>query len=557
MIDKRKNKKIYNFIKFSFFVYSLMLFYIGSLVLIVKPYQALPDEIVWTAEINFKETNDKSDYCVFGEATNAKGGLPVDNYDEPKPPSPFPPCIYAWFDDNLEEPYDILLKDYRSDDDRKYKQWNLSVQWMSYTGNTNLNISWDIDDIEDSEYNSMFLYHVDKNVNVEMLVLSYYEFQCPAWTIQDFKIICTSSEDQPPIASFNYEPINPITSDTIYFNSTSTDPDGTIVNWTWDFNDNNFGYGQQVTHKYNNDGSYDVELTVEDDKGFKDSYLQTIIIGNRQPVASFIYEPNNPKILDNIYFNSTSTDSDGTIVNWTWDFGDGSRGFGESIIHKYEKNGSYEVRLSVTDNNNKNDNCSAVIHIGILNNPPNNPLISGPKTGEKNIEYSYNITSTDIDNNDIYYNIDWGDNKTTTNFIPSGTILSINHKWSEAGMYKIIVSASDNITTSGISEFIILIDSIYVGNLGYLIDTDGDGIFDIFFSNTTFLKTNVEFYNEKYSIDVNGDFIWDYFYNVNSGEITPFSGKSENEIPWSIIFLVFSASAIIFLIIYFYKKGYF
>lgn len=48
---------------------------------------------------------------------------------------------------------------------------------------------------------------------------------------------------------------------------------------------------------------------------------------------------------------SASYDYDGTIVNWTWDLGDGNLSYGETVVHVYARDGRYTVTLTVTDNN--------------------------------------------------------------------------------------------------------------------------------------------------------------------------------------------------------------
>ncbi|RJS73446.1 PKD domain-containing protein, partial [Methanophagales archaeon] len=74
--------------------------------------------------------------------------------------------------------------------------------------------------------------------------------------------------NQPPVASFSYSPQNPVVNETITFNaSASTDPDGTIVSYEWDFGDGNTGSGEIVTHAYASKGSYIVKLKVTDDDG--------------------------------------------------------------------------------------------------------------------------------------------------------------------------------------------------------------------------------------------------------------------------------------------------
>jgi vibriolysin len=67
---------------------------------------------------------------------------------------------------------------------------------------------------------------------------------------------------------------------------------------------------------------------------------------NIPPVAAFTYSVNGKTVE----FVSSSTDSDGHIVSYQWDFGDGSSQTGETVSHTYSDAGSYSVMLSVTDN---------------------------------------------------------------------------------------------------------------------------------------------------------------------------------------------------------------
>ena len=73
--------------------------------------------------------------------------------------------------------------------------------------------------------------------------------------------------NQPPIALFTHYPEKPVANETITFNaSTSFDPDGTIVNYEWDFDDGNLTNTKKpiITHSYHYEGNYNVTLTVTD-----------------------------------------------------------------------------------------------------------------------------------------------------------------------------------------------------------------------------------------------------------------------------------------------------
>ncbi|MDD3292355.1 MAG: PKD domain-containing protein [Methanocellales archaeon] len=80
----------------------------------------------------------------------------------------------------------------------------------------------------------------------------------------------------PPNASFTYSPTFPTTADTIQFTDTSTDSDGWIGEWFWDFDDGNYSTLQNPTHQYAESGTYTVNLTVADDDGAIDSMLKTM-----------------------------------------------------------------------------------------------------------------------------------------------------------------------------------------------------------------------------------------------------------------------------------------
>jgi hypothetical protein len=107
-------------------------------------------------------------------------------------------------------------------------------------------------------------------------------------------------ENEPPIASFTYDPAIPMPEETITFNASgSYDPDGAIVRYTWDFGDGNVAAvsSPTVTHSYPIDGSYTVGLTVTDDSGSTGTsaavievstvvYFRVVYIGSLSPMSN-------------------------------------------------------------------------------------------------------------------------------------------------------------------------------------------------------------------------------------------------------------------------------
>jgi len=89
------------------------------------------------------------------------------------------------------------------------------------------------------------------------------------------------TSNQSPTASFTADPTSGVAPLEVSFNgSNSSDSDGTIVSYVWDFKDGNTGTGQTINHTFSSTGSYNVGLTVTDDKGASDSSTKTITITN-------------------------------------------------------------------------------------------------------------------------------------------------------------------------------------------------------------------------------------------------------------------------------------
>lgn len=230
-----------------------------------------------------------------------------------------------------------------------------------------------------------------------------------------------------------------------------------------------------------------------------------------------------------IIFNSSrSYDRDGRIISYYWDFGDGNNSSEKITSHIYYQAGRYTVKLTVTDDDFAKDTHEVTAIISLENKPPEPPILTGPKTGNKNILYNFTVNSSDPENDELQYIINWGDGeKTITEFL--SYVAKITHSWTEAGSYIITITASDNITESETTTYIMMIDAIYVGNLGYLIDADNDGIYDSFYSNSTETKITVGTSNQNYLIDTDGDGNWDYEYNPLTDKTETLKSESSSE----------------------------
>nr|BAL54852.1 PKD domain protein [uncultured Acetothermia bacterium]BAL57954.1 PKD domain protein [uncultured Acetothermia bacterium]BAL58568.1 hypothetical protein HGMM_OP2C118 [Candidatus Acetothermum autotrophicum] len=98
----------------------------------------------------------------------------------------------------------------------------------------------------------------------------------------------------------------------------------------------------------------------------------TLDVPNAPPVAKFEFNPEifgidratwQPAVKETIVFTDQSSDPDGQITQWNWDFGDGTTSTTQSPTHAYEKAGTYTVTLTVTDNEGATGSTSVTITV--------------------------------------------------------------------------------------------------------------------------------------------------------------------------------------------------
>ncbi|MCP4216473.1 MAG: PKD domain-containing protein [bacterium] len=158
--------------------------------------------------------------------------------------------------------------------------------------------------------------------------------------------------DESPTAAFSISPTSAILNQTVYFNaSTSSDDDGQIDSYEWDFGDGKSATGVSTSHRYRDQGTFSVVLTVRDNGGNTASASETVTVTQGDaPSAIFVFSPTSPQANETIYFNASgSSDDDGQIVSYEWDFGDGDTASGMTTDHTFLTAGSYKVTLVVYD----------------------------------------------------------------------------------------------------------------------------------------------------------------------------------------------------------------
>jgi PKD repeat protein len=287
--------------------------------------------------------------------------------------------------------------------------------------------------------------------------------------------------NQPPLADANGPYSGTVNIPLTLDGSASSDPDGTIVSFNWDFGDGNTGTGVTPTHTYLLDGTFTVMLTVTDDAGDTDTAGSTAVIGlgNQPPVAD-ANGPYSGTVGDVVTFDGTgSSDPDGSIATYSWDFGDGSTGTGPNPAHTYISAGMFNVTLTVTDDSGATDSAATTAEIAEL--PVNEPPLAdanGPYTGTVGANITFDGSgSSDPDGIIVAYDWDFGDGNTGSGVMPT-------HTYSADGNFTVTLTVTDDAGDTGSATSTASIGSVnqppvsdpngpYSGTVGVAIAFDG------------------------------------------------------------------------------------
>ena len=176
-------------------------------------------------------------------------------------------------------------------------------------------------------------------------------------------LLCEIVNAQNITANFNGSAIGcaPIC---VNFSDLSTSSNGAIVSWHWIFSGGNPSTStlQNPSVCFSTPGSYDVSLSVINANGDKDTLtLSDDVVAFPFAIADFTYTPSGNTVSCTSAWSSN-------VVNWFWDFGDGSSFDNVNInpVHTYSVAGSYNICLWVYSSQGCRDTiCKPLIVLGI------------------------------------------------------------------------------------------------------------------------------------------------------------------------------------------------
>ncbi len=166
-----------------------------------------------------------------------------------------------------------------------------------------------------------------------------------------------------------------------------------------------------------------------------------VVAPNAAPVASFSYSPQDPSTSDVVKFTDASHDSDGKVVAWEWNFGDGDKSTEQNPQHRFARPGSYTVSLVAIDDQGAR---SSVVKqtITVHNTNPTALFTCDPKQPRTGVETSLDASgSNDIDGHIVSYAWDFDGDGVFDETTASPQVV---HTFPNSGEVKVTLEVTDN-----------------------------------------------------------------------------------------------------------------
>ncbi|PSR04883.1 MAG: hypothetical protein BRD50_02570 [Bacteroidetes bacterium SW_11_45_7] len=209
---------------------------------------------------------------------------------------------------------------------------------------------------------------------------------------------------------------------TVFTNNTTFK--GDTLSYIWDFDDGDSVTAKNPKHLYDTSGNYNVTLTVVSDSGCVDQVTNQVTVES-EPVAAF----SAPNVCDgtSVSFTNQSTLGVG-VMNFEWDFGDGTSTTTSSPTHAYSDTGTYTVTLVAETNAGCTDTAINTVTV----NPEPQVSLSANNVCDGDTMMFTNKTTFKGDTLDYIWDFGDGD---------SSTAESPMHLYDTLGTYTVILTA--------------------------------------------------------------------------------------------------------------------
>ncbi|WP_198364079.1 WD40/YVTN/BNR-like repeat-containing protein [Burkholderia ubonensis] len=270
-----------------------------------------------------------------------------------------------------------------------------------------------------------------------------------------------SPPSPPAVLMLNGAPPTP--GSTLSFLAISTNDVGGPLTYAWNFGDGQAATGARVQHAYGATGDYVMSVTATNAAGLSAESTTAIAIVKAPvdptdpPLSPTIVASDEVRAQSAVPFSGDAQPpSSGSVISYTWDFGDGSSTVtGQNVVHTYATGGPRIVRLTVTDSIGRTETATATITV-LPVQPPHSVVIRGPLKVSLRDAADFMASFENPDGRAVTYAWDFGDGATSSNVSPS-------HIYAAAGQYTVKLKVTNPV--SGFAEASVTLEVVEKGEV--------------------------------------------------------------------------------------------
>lgn len=206
--------------------------------------------------------------------------------------------------------------------------------------------------------------------------------------------------------------------------------------WNWSFDDGSpFIFTKNTSHTFTSVGIFTVNLTTSNLYGSTSYYKNITVLPSENSIASFTVNPNVGAAPLSVTFTDTSSSN---ISSWNWDFGDGTTDIVQNPTHIFTNIGTYNVRLTVTNDLFGGTNTSSPTPIYVVSSPvPIVDFSGSPTIGSAPLSVQFTDLSA-ASGGITGWNWSFGDGNYSNNQNPT-------HVYVSSGQYSITLVVSSGV----------------------------------------------------------------------------------------------------------------
>ena len=211
-----------------------------------------------------------------------------------------------------------------------------------------------------------------------------------------------------------------------------------ISSWSWNFGDtiNNIANEQNPVHEYSRSDTFQVNMTANYSGGGSETVTKSVVVADAELTdAEFVCEATGLTVT--CTDNSTPADR---LINWQWDFGDNTDTTyterAPTVSHRYDAEGNYTVKLTVTDTQNQSISDSTEISV------EPRPIFADFSQSTDSLKATFYDRSVSPDGKIDSWLWNFGDPNSSANEV-SGQDTTV-HTFSRSDSFLVTLTVSDN-----------------------------------------------------------------------------------------------------------------